>query len=431
MPTEEHKRLWRPKRPLLDVADRRGESFPLRRAYRYRLYPTPEQERQLLEYKELCRLLYNVALEERKAHFEEHKKNLSLKVQANGPESTKARVKAEDERYRELPDGVLDDVLRRVHETYSDFFRRVQRREHPGQPRFKARRRFKTFTVPRSREFSLEWDGRGRHGRITVYRGKRQNIVSLGPIKARVHRPVPDGASMKRLMIKQDPADRWYAIVYWEIEDFAPPAHPKPESEVAFHPGVVAYLSTDAGAEVAPHRSFRRGHKTYAHRQRRFARREKGSKRREKAGRLQAKQGVKIANMRRDFQHNLSRRIADQNGVVVVNRYDLMPLLEDYRNRPLHGRIKDAGFFRLFLMLRYKVESTGGVYVEVDARGTVTACSECGADVPRLSNPKNPSKPEHICPACGIVLPRGVNAARNAKKRAAPALRGGAVRPVS
>lgn len=417
--------------PVLHHSDRRGEVHTLRRAYRYRLYPTPEQEEQLLEHKELCRRLYNAALEERKVHFEERNKNLALKDQRDGPQSIKARAKEDDERYRELADGVLDDVLRRVHETYSDFFRRVKRKERPGPPRFKAQSRFKTFTVPRSREFSFEWDGRRRHGRITVYRGKRQNIVALGPLRVRVHRPIPEGAALKRLMLKRDPAGRWFAVVYWEMAEFVPPEHARPKGEVALHPGVVSYLSTDAGEEVEPHRSFRRGHKTYAHRQRRLARREKGSKRGERAARLKAKQGVKIADMRRDFQHKLSRRLADAYAVVVVNRYDIAPLTKGYWNKPLHGRITDAGFFRLFLMLRYKVESTGGVYVEVDARGTVRECSGCGAQLPKPAHQKTGGTPQHRCPSCGLVLPRGVNAAKNAKKRAAPALRGGAVRPVS
>jgi len=421
--------------PLLHVVDRRGEAFTLRRAYRYRIYPTKEQEEQLVETKELCRRLYNTALEERKRFYEKHQKNLALKTQRDGPESTKAKAKEADEAYRLLPDGLLDQVLASVHETYSDFFRRARRGEKPGQPRFKSASRYKTITVPRSREFSLKWDGRSRHGRITLFRGKRQNIVALGPLKVRVHRPIPESANLKRLMIKQHSSGRWYAIVYWEIEDYVSPKHPAAEKEVALHPGVVAYLSSDAGEVVEPHDSFRRFHKKYARRQRRLARRSKASgkdsKRRQQAARLQAKEGERILNRRRDFQHKLSRRIADQYGVVVINRYDLMPLLEDYRNKPLHGRLLDAAFYRLFLMLRYKVESTGGVYVEVDAWGTVRSCSRCGADVPRPSNPKTASKPEHRCPSCGLVLPRGVNAARNAKKRAAPALRGGAVGPAT
>jgi len=70
--------------------------------------------------------------------------------------------------------------------------------------------------------------------------------------------------------------------------------------------------------------------------------------------------------------------------------------------------IQDAGWGRFVGMLRYKEEETGGRVVFVDPRGTSQRCSGCGEVVV-----KSLSVRVHMCPFCGLVLDRDLNASRN------------------
>lgn len=85
----------------------------------------------------------------------------------------------------------------------------------------------------------------------------------------------------------------------------------------------------------------------------------------------------------------------------------------------LNARVADAAWSALLHMVRFKAEKAGGVYVEVEANAA-QECSGCGEVVH-----KDLSVRVHSCPYCGLTVPRGVNAARNAKKRAVLVLRGG------
>lgn len=78
----------------------------------------------------------------------------------------------------------------------------------------------------------------------------------------------------------------------------------------------------------------------------------------------------------------------------------------------LNRSILDAGLGRLVQLLSYKCERSGSRLVRVDARGTSQDCSGCGERVPKVLSVRT-----HDCPACGLVLDRDVNAARNVLAR--------------
>lgn len=391
------------------VVDRRGERFTLYRASRYRLYPTKAQEQALLEQLELCRRLYNKALWWRHGVWKRERTGVGRREQTLALKGLKRDLPE----YRTVPNGALEDVLGRVDRAYRGFFGRVKNGEEAGYPRPKGPGRYTSMTVPRSREFGLRWDGRTRHGRLS--------FKGISSLRVRMHRPLPDAASVRRVIVKRVPSGRWYAIFGWDIEGYEVPEHARPEDAVALHPGLVDYVTTDAGETIEPHRSFRRGRRTLARRQRRLVRRKRGSKRREKARKLVAKQHEKIRQARHDFQHKASRELVDSYGLIFGNEMNLKKLLSDNPLERLNVEVSDAAWGGLIRKLRYKAESAGAVYVAVDAQDTARECSSCGAIVAKRLCDRT-----HECPRCGLRLPRGVNAARNVKKRAVRALRGGA-----
>src|SRR5215469_741027 len=117
-------------------------SESLRKTYKYKLQPTPEQERELERVLLLCHQLYNVGLEQRITAYQRR----YIAVSRFEQEAELKAIRAEFPEYAALHSHVLQDELARLDRTYQAFFRRVQRGEQAGFPRFKGRERFHSFT---------------------------------------------------------------------------------------------------------------------------------------------------------------------------------------------------------------------------------------------------------------------------------------------
>src|SRR5690349_8368804 len=118
------------------------EQQAARKTFKYKLNPTPQQERELKQVLELCRSLYNTALEQRIVAYQRRHVSVSRYQQ----EAELKDIRANMPEYAATHSHVLQDVLARLDKTYQAFFRRVQRGEKAGFPRFKGRNRFHSFT---------------------------------------------------------------------------------------------------------------------------------------------------------------------------------------------------------------------------------------------------------------------------------------------
>ena len=111
------------------------------RTYKYRLYPSPSQARDLLRVLDACRGLYNMALAERKYTY-----------QVEGRSVRQAELYELAKHYRrtflyaeQMFSQTAQSVIEQVEWAFEAFFRRVKAGEQPGYPRFKGRNRFNSF----------------------------------------------------------------------------------------------------------------------------------------------------------------------------------------------------------------------------------------------------------------------------------------------
>jgi hypothetical protein len=118
------------------------EQQTVRKTYTEKLRPTPAQERALDEVLWRCRNLYNAALEQRITAWQRRHVSISRFEQ----EAELKAIRAEFPEYAAIHSHLLQDVLARLDKTYQAFFRRVQRGEKAGFPRYKGRNRFHSFT---------------------------------------------------------------------------------------------------------------------------------------------------------------------------------------------------------------------------------------------------------------------------------------------
>src|SRR5215469_13447014 len=120
------------------------ESKSIRKAYKYKLKPSPKQERMLDRTLMLCRHVYNAAIEERREAWQK----CGLSVDYYQQKAELPGIKTEMPEYAEVHSQVLQDVVHRVDRAFQAYFRRVQAGETPGYPRFHGRSRYNSFTYP-------------------------------------------------------------------------------------------------------------------------------------------------------------------------------------------------------------------------------------------------------------------------------------------
>jgi putative transposase len=120
----------------------RMDQQTVRKTYKEKLRPTPAQERALEEVLWRCRELYNTALEQRITAWQRCRVSVSRYEQ----EAELKAIRAAFPQYAAIHSHILQDVLARLDRTYQAFFRRVQRGERAGFPRFKGHHRYHSFT---------------------------------------------------------------------------------------------------------------------------------------------------------------------------------------------------------------------------------------------------------------------------------------------
>ena len=365
----------------------------VRKAYKYKLKPTFEQERALAAVLWRCRTLYNTALEQRITVWQ----RCHVSVTRFQQEAELKAIRADFPEYAAIHSHVLQDVLARLDKTYQAFFRRLANGETPGFPRFQGRNRYHSFTY---KEYG---NGARLDNGFLV-------LSKIGRIAVRWSRPVE--GTIKTATVSRE-ADGWY--VCFSCAEV--PARPLPETgqETGIDVGLTVFLGTADGERVEHPRHYRRAEKQLAKAQRRVSRRKKGSKRRRKAVALLRRAHQHVRRQRQDFHH--------KTALLLVRVYDTISL-EDLRianmvrNRRLAKSISDAGWAQFRSILEAKAACAGRRVVAVPAQYTSQECSGCGERVP-----KSLSVRTHVCTNCGLVLDRDENAARNIQ-RAGQALRG-------
>ncbi|MFL5586361.1 MAG: RNA-guided endonuclease InsQ/TnpB family protein [Ktedonobacteraceae bacterium] len=372
-----------------------------KKAFKYRIYPTKQQEQALLKTLALCRELYNASLEERKEAYRMSKIPITYNQQANQlPEIKEIRPE-----YNDIHSQVLQDTLRRVDKAMQNFFRRVKAGEKAGYPRFKSFNRFGSFTYPQA-GYSLAHDN-------------RVCLSKIGSIKIKLHRPIE--GKIKTCTIKKE-IDHWYIVFSCEVADTEP--LPENNEVVGIDLGVTHLATLSDGVVIDNPRHFRRSQKRLIKIQQKLAQCKKGSHRRSKVKKQLAKLHRKIKNQRKDFLHKESRKLVKAYGTVVFEK--LQPSNMIHRPKPkqdeitgaylpngaaakagLNTSILDVGWYQFQQYCFYKAEEAGRDIVLVNPNHTSQICSGCGQVV------KKPlSERWHSCD-CGTELDRDYNAAIN------------------
>jgi putative transposase len=235
-------------------------------------------------------------------------------------------------------------------------------------------------------------------------------LSKIGRLAVRWSRPLEGRA--KIVTISHEP-DGWYVI--FSCAEVAEQPSPLTGKETGIDVGLKVFLITADGVVIDNPRHHRKAEKKLSKAQRCVSQRQKGSHRRKKAAQSCARQYQMVKRQRADFQHKVARQLAQTYDIIYLEDLQVSNMV---RNHRLAKSISDAGWAQFRTTLVFKAACAGKRVAAVPPQYTSQDCSGCGARVL-----KSLSVRTHVCPACGLVLDRGENAARNIQ-RAGQALRG-------
>jgi len=341
-----------------------------RKTFKFRLYPNREQRDKLTATLDVCRELYNAALEERIGAWK-----IRTPVRCYDQMSQLPDIKGLRPDVASVFSQVLQDVLRRLDKTYKAFFGRVKRGQKAGFPRFKGRNRYDSFTYPQS-GFEL---------------GDKLQLSKIGNIKIKQHRSIV--GEVKTLTIRRE-AGGWYACFSVEYEPTKLPAN---SNNIGVDLGLEAFATLSDGTRIENHHFYKAAQARLRRAQRKVVRRtNKKSKRRRKAILLLQKVHQHVVNQRKDFQHKLSTKLVQNFGMIAVEDLNVKGLSAGILAKAVH----DVGWSSFLNMLAYKAENAGRQLVKVDPKYTSQECPSCHA-----LEKKPLSERVHRCD-CGLTIGR-------------------------
>ncbi|MGW7128032.1 RNA-guided endonuclease InsQ/TnpB family protein [Streptomyces bobili] len=356
----------------------------VKRAFRYRFYPSDAQAGELSRTFGCVRKVYNLALAARTQAW-------ARQVRVNYNQTSAMLTdwkKTEELAYlNDVSSVPLQQALRHLQVAFTNFF--AKRAKYP---RFKSRKKSR-----RSAEYTTS-AFRFRDGNLTLAK-------MAEPLDIVWSRPLPQGAAPSTVSVSQDAAGRWYVSLLCEDPSVQP--LPATDAAIGIDAGLDHLLTLSTGEKISNPRHERRDRARLAHAHRRLARKAKGDgANRAKARRKVARVYARIADRRRDHLHKLTTRLVRENQTIVIEDLAVRNMV---KNAGLARAISDAAWSQLRSMLEYKAQWYGREVIAVDRWfPSSRLCSACGS-----LQQKMPLQVRTWTCDCGTAHDRDVNAAKN------------------
>ncbi|KPH97378.1 transposase, IS605 OrfB family [Actinobacteria bacterium OK074] len=355
----------------------------VKRAFKYRFYPTDAQAAELSRTFGCVRKVYNLALA---ARTEAWARQERVNYNATSAMLTAWKKTGELAYLNDVSSVPLQQTLRHLQAAFTNFFGKRAK-----YPRFKSRKRSR-----KSAEYTTS-GFRFRDSRLTLAK-------MTEPLSIVWSRPLPEGSTPSTVTVSQDSAGRWFVSLLCDDPGVQP--LPATGTAVGIDVGLDHLLTLSTGEKITNPRHERKDRGRLAKAQRELSRKAKGSKNQAKALRKVARIHARIADRRRDLLHKLTTRLVRENQTLVIEDLTVRDMV---RNRTLARAISDASWSEFRSMLEYKGTWYGREVISVDRFfPSSKLCSTCGT----LTEKMPLSVRTWTC-ACGTTHDRDVNAAKN------------------
>ena len=364
------------------------------KAYKFRIYPTEEQEIFFAKTFGCVRKVYNLMLNDRKKAYEEVKNDPSKKMTFPTP----AKYKKEFPFLKEVDSLALANAQLHLDKAYKNFFRD----KSVGFPRFKSKKNpVQSYTT------------NNQNGTVALIDSKFIKIPKLKSlVRIKLHRQ-PKGM-IKSATVSRHSSGKYYISLLCkeEISEL-----PKTNSAIGIDLGITDFAILSDGQKIDNHKFTSKMEKKLKREQRKLSRRallakQKGinlfeAKNYQKQKRKVARLHEKVMNQRTDFLNKLSTEIIKNHDIICIEDLNVKGML---RNHKLARSISDVSWSSFVAKLQYKADWYGREIIKVDQWfPSSQICSECG----HKDGKKSLDIREWTCPICHTHHDRDINASIN------------------
>jgi len=364
------------------------------KAYKFRIYPTEEQEIFFAKTFGCVRKVYNLMLNDRKKAYEEVKNDPSKKMTFPTP----AKYKKEFPFLKEVDSLALANAQLHLDKAYKNFFRD----KSVGFPRFKSKKNpVQSYTT------------NNQKGTVALIGSKFIKVPKLKSlVRIKLHRQ-PKGM-IKSATISRHSSGKYYISLLCkeEISEL-----PRTNSAIGIDLGITDFAILSDGQKIDNNKFTSKMEKKLKREQRKLSRRallakKKGiplseAKNYQKQKRKVARLHEKVMNQRTDFLNKLSTEIIKNHDIICIEDLNVKGML---RNHKLARSISDVSWSSFVAKLQYKADWYGREIIKVDTWfPSSQICSECG----HKDGKKSLDIREWTCPICHTHHDRDINASIN------------------
>ena len=349
------------------------------KAYKYRIYPTSQQEASLARSFGCARWFWNYALN----LCQETYKNTGKGLSRGYIQGLLPALKKEYEWLKDPYSQCLQVVALNLSTAYKNFFDK-----RAMLPRFKSKHGRQSISYPQNVKFDDD----------------SINLPKIGLVYCQRHRNFE--GDIKTVTVSRNPDGKYFVSVLVDDGKANPELVPVGKA-VGIDVGLTHFAITSDDSKFDNPRYLLKRQRNLKRKQQKQSRKKKGSQNRNKARLAVAKVHSKIAQCREDFLHKLSRKIVNENQVIAVENLNIKGMVT---NHNLAKAISDVGWGMFCTMLKYKTESEGKQYIEIDR--FFPSSKTCHLCLNRVDNLTLDVR-AWTCKHCGTHHDRDVNAAIN------------------
>lgn len=350
------------------------------KAFKYRIYPTKEQEVLLAKHFGTKRFVWNYFLNQRKEAYLTNKKTLTYN--ANAVELTKLKKQEGFAWLKEVNSQTAQAALMDLDVAYHRFFNKIAE-----FPQFKSKQDRQSFRVPQ----------------YTYYADEKLDIPKFKqPIKVREDRPLTGEILFST--VSKSTTGKYYVSITCETEHTP---HKEATKQVGIDLGIKELAICSNGTHYPNAKTTKKYAKKLTYEQRQLSRKEKGSKNRNRQRHKVAMVHEKIANVRQNHIHKITTQLVRENQTICVEDLAVANMA---KNHKLSKSIFDCAWGEFLRQLDYKSNWNNRNLVQIDRFfPSSKTCNKCKYIKHDLSLEDR----EWICQNCGAELDRDINAAEN------------------
>ena len=371
----------------------------IQRGYRYKLHPTDAQTELFNQFAGVCRLIYNLALEQRRDHWRTFKRQTGNNISAPSQARELTKLRAEYDWIAAVSQTCQQQALRDLGQAYQNWFKGIARYPSPRK---------------KGRNDSFRCQGREVQVRKLNAKWSEVRLPKIGWVRFRDTRPLRGKVNNATISLTPN---GWHISFVLAIE------HEIPTNitlAVGVDRGVANTLALSTGELLSVPTSLGALERRQRRAQRVLSRRKRGSQRYAKARRRLASLSARRARIRMDWHHKVSLDLSKRFGTVVLEDLNTKGMTASAKGTVAdHGRMvrQKSGLNRSILnqgwhifetLLKYKLEERGGELVKVPARHTSQTCSECVA----VDSRSRKNQASFVCTSCGHFENADINAAK-------------------